>query len=112
MDNLRNSFGPVVGGHGFECHVRRIHSPAAGARAGGVTPEFHQRSEVSGLGFQFKLVYYPPLRAETRWGGKLLPSIHLVLNSFRETTKFGYHLALVPSCLQRNEIIRPVQMGF
>ena len=29
VDNFRDSLDPVAGGHGFELHDRRVHSPAA-----------------------------------------------------------------------------------
>jgi hypothetical protein len=36
LDNLCDSLDLVVGRHGFQCHVWRVHSPAAGNSAGDV----------------------------------------------------------------------------
>ena len=103
MDNLCDSFGPMVSGDGFECHVRRVHSPAAGAGAGGVTPEFDHRPKTRSLAGYLRLnCFLPsPARREVSMGRDTFAiSISFSVRQQRTTTHTNFSEKITRECFR------------
>ena len=109
MDNLCDSFGPLVSGYRFKRYLWRFHPLVAGDCAGGVTPESNQRPETRGLGDHVCDSIFFTLPCGTRHSvgeGFVCPSIWQW-----QAAKSGVYFQAIRGNLPRDAGLKPAQIS-